>query len=119
MSVLESRKAKGHSAWTRPLLHGRFTGTLVFPEAKSADERIGFVASAATRGKLLQVVDVATPEHHIFWLEGSDQARDHVCDILAPFPLAVPLQSATADIVLVGCFPVGQMAQLHGLDDAV
>src|SRR6266567_5496554 len=118
MSVLESRKAKGHSAWTRPLLHGRFTGTLVFPEAKSANERIGFVASAATRGKLFQVVDVATAEHDILGLEGCDQARDHVRDILAPFLLAVPVQSATADIVLVGCFPVGKVAQLHGLDNA-
>src|SRR6266540_4393307 len=107
------------SSRTCPLGCGGSALICALPEAKSADERIGFVTFAATRRKLFQVVDVATAEHHVFGQEGRDQARDHVRDILAPFLLAVPLQSATADIVLVGCFPVGKMAKLHGLDDAV
>src|ERR1700694_590313 len=91
---------------TRPLGRGRFAVTCVFPETKSADERIGFVAFAATRRGLLQLVDVAASDHDVLWLEGGDQACDHVRDMSPPFLLAVPLQSATADIVLVGSFPV-------------
>src|SRR2546423_427785 len=89
------------------------------PEAKSTNERIGLVSLAATRRKLFQLVDVATSEHDVLGPEGGDQARDHIRDVMAPFLFAVTLQSATADIVLEGCFPVRKVAQLHGRDDAI
>ena len=37
----------------------------------------------------------------------------------APFLLAPLLQAALPDVILVGALPVGQVAQLHRLDDAV
>src|SRR5439155_10941557 len=36
-----------------------------------------------------------------------------------PFLLAQALQSTDAQIILVGCFPVSHVGQLHGHDDAV
>ena len=61
------------------------------PEAKSANERIGWVAFAATRRKLFQLVDVAIPENH--GLEGGDLDGDHavVCRVRRSKRLAVTL----------------------------
>src|ERR1700716_2758833 len=108
-------------AWlaVAPLGWRRFAVTSVMPEAKSTNERIGLVAFAATRWKPLQLADVATAQHHVLGLEGGDQARDHVRDIVAPFLFAVALESATADIILKGCFPVRKVAQIHRRDDAI
>src|SRR5207237_553521 len=91
---------------SHPLGWRRFAVTSVMPEAKSTNERIGLVSLAATRRKLFQLVDVATSEHDVLGPEGGDQARDHIRDVIAPFLFAVTLQSATADIVLEGCFSV-------------
>jgi hypothetical protein len=95
-----------------------FRAVRVCPETKPANERVGVVTFAATRRERTQFAGVGAPEHDLL-LEGGDQARDHVSDMSPPFLLTVSFQSATADIVLVGSFPVRKVTRFHGLDNAV
>lgn len=96
-----------------------FRAVRVCPATKPANERVGVVTFAATQRERTQFAGVAAPEHDLLGLEGGDQARDHVSDMSPPFLLTVSFQSATADIVLVGSFPVRKVTQFHGLDNAV
>src|SRR5256886_9155295 len=52
-------------------------------------------------------------------LQRSDQMRDDIEHVTAPFLLAVTLEPLPTHIVLIDAFLVRQVAELHGLDDAV
>ena len=72
--------------------------------------------NAAERGEL---PDVASADHSFVGLERGDEACHDICNVAAPFLLAVALQSGPTHIVLIGGLLVGQVAKLHGLHDAV
>src|ERR1700682_4636931 len=64
-------------------------------------------------------MNVASSEHHIVGLEGSNQALHNILDKTPPFCLAVLLQSPDPNVVLKGGFFVRQVSQLHRLDNSI
>jgi hypothetical protein len=70
-------------------------GRLVLPGAKAAEKRVCVVAYAASGGQLVEVLCIASAQHHVIGLERGDEMHDHVFDMLPPFLLAVSGQSFT------------------------
>src|SRR5262245_63700669 len=91
----------------------------VLPQPKTAAERVGVLACARMRRQRIEFLDVAAPNHRIVGFERGDEAGHDVGNVTAPFLLAMALQSGAAHVVLIGALLVGQMAELHGLYDAV
>lgn len=89
------------------------------PQAKSARERIGVVAGAATRRQFLEVFHVAAAQYHVIGLQRGDQTGDHVDDVFAPLLFAMLFQPGRTHVVLVGAFLEGQVGQLHRHENAV
>jgi hypothetical protein len=84
-------------------------GRLVLPGAKAAEKRVCVVAYAASGGQLVEVLYIASAQHHVIGLERGDEMHDHVFDMLPPFLLAVSGQPPQANVVLVGAIAIGQM----------
>src|SRR5271166_3795440 len=106
--------------WRRPFVMPLAPlGRLVLPGAKAAEKRVCVVAYAASGGQLVEVLYIASAEHHVIGLERGDEMYDHVFDMLPPFLLAVSGQPPQANVVLVGAFAIGQMPELHRFDDAI
>src|SRR5262249_6496082 len=89
------------------------------PQAKAATKGVGVVACTRMRRQRMELFDVAAPNRGSVGLERGDEAGHDVGNVTAPFLLAVALQSGAAHVVLIGALLVGQMAELHGLYDAV
>src|SRR6185312_11886477 len=69
--------------------------------------------------KLLQLPDVPSTQHDIVGLERCGQPGYHIRDVAPPLALSPLLEAALPDVLLVGALLVGQMPELHRLDDAV
>src|SRR5262249_11312107 len=91
---------------------------LLFPKPKSPEERVSVIAHAATRGQLCQLFGIASSKNHVVGFEGVSQSVDHVRNVALPFFLTVLFQSAHSDVILVSSFPIGEVAEFHGLDGA-
>src|ERR1700741_4194256 len=89
------------------------------PEPKSAAESVIVIAGAGMGRQRIQHFDVAAPDHGVVGLQRSDEMRDDIEYVTAPFLLAVTLEPVPTHIVLIDAFLVRQVAELHGLDDAV
>ena len=63
--------------------------------------------------------DISAPKNHVIGFEGSDQARNNISNIAPPFSLPMLLEAAYADIVLEDAILVREMAEFHGLDNAI
>src|SRR5262249_35232983 len=98
---------------------GRFAIARILPQTKAAEKRIGVVARSAARRQHLQLLDIASAQDHVVSFECRNKPGDNIAHCVAPLILAKSLQSANADVVLVSAPPVGQMAELHWLDDAI
>src|SRR5215469_5854188 len=98
---------------------GASPAPLLIPHAKAPAEGILVVAGTAMRRQHLELLDVAAADHGVVGLEGRDQALHDVGNVDAPLLLAMAFQSGLADVILVGVLSVGQMTELHGLDDAL
>src|ERR1700746_189174 len=64
-------------------------------------------------------MDVAATQDDVFRLERGDQTTDDVRDGLPPLRQPVLLEPAQSDRVLERSVAVRQVAQLHGLHDAI
>src|SRR5215510_7489896 len=80
---------------------------------------MGVVTHAAPWRDLAEFFGVAPAQHHIVGVEGRDQVRHPVFDMLLPFLPSEPFESPLAHIVLVRALSVWLVAQLHGRHDAV
>src|SRR6476659_4808090 len=98
---------------------GRLPRRGVLPQAKPTHKGVRVVAGPRARGKLLQLLDVPSTQHDIVGLESCDQPGYHIRDIAPPLLLSSLLEAALPDVLLVGALLVGQVPELHRLDDAV
>src|SRR5215471_18141461 len=110
MRNLSNRSCKPRYLWRRPSLH---------PKSKAPDECISVVARTTTLGHFLEFLDIATAENDVLGLEGCAQPLNNVDDVFPPFVLAVLLQTAKADVVLVRSLAIRKMAKLHRLQESV
>ena len=102
--------------------HFRGRGRLILPllpQAKASERCVRIVPGPATRRQRVQLVNIAAPENDVLGLERRHQTTDHVLDIALPSSEPVLLQCVQPDVLLEGSRPVGQVAQLHRLHDAV
>src|SRR5450759_2358221 len=89
----------------------------IAPQAKAAGERLRVVADADARRQLAQEFRIAATDDDLFHLERGLEPQHHVAHGAAPLLLAEPLQSALANVLLVGAvFLVRQMGELHRLE---
>jgi len=63
---------------------------------------VGVAARPTARRELLELLDIASSEHHIIRFQGGYQPRDYLSYEPPPLFLAVLLQAAFTDVVLVG-----------------
>src|SRR5262249_56303932 len=89
------------------------------PQPESASEGIVVVAGARTGGQRIELFDVASADDRIVGFERGNEACHDIGNVAAPLLLAVLLQPAPAHVVFEDAFLVGQLAELHGLDDTV
>ena len=69
------------------------------PHPKATGECVRVVSSSASLRQAQEVIDITSAQDDVIRLQGSDQARHNVGGILAPFFLAIPLETSDADIV--------------------
>ena len=68
-------------------------------------------------GGSIQLAHVAAAEHHVVGDHRRLQASRHVLDIVPPFPLTHPRQSAHPEVIFKGpSLAIGQMGQFQGPD---
>ena len=91
----------------------------MLPEFESSCKRIGVVSYPATRRDFLQLLNIASAQHHVVRFKSGDHASHHVLDVAPPLFLAVFFQSSEPDVALVRSLFVRQMTEFHGLDDAI
>src|SRR5262249_29010784 len=106
------------SRWFRTPPGARESSVLP-PQPKSAAKGIVVISCASVRRQRLQLTDVASSEHRVFWFKRRDESGDDVGNITPTFLLAAAVQSGFADIVLVSALLVGQVTELHRLHDAI
>ena len=87
------------------------------PEA--SEKSIGVVTDAAFRRQLLDEPCIAAAEDDIFRLQGGDEVRHDIRDVLPPFVLAQAVETPLADVVFKRGFFIRQVSEFHRLDDAV
>ena len=91
----------------------------MLPEFESSCKRIGVVSYPATRGDLLQLLNIAPAQNYVVRFKSGDQTSHHVFDIAPPLFLAAFFQSSESDVGLVRSLLVRQMTEFHRLDDAI
>src|SRR5665213_3115502 len=91
-----------------------------FPKPEAAGERVSVGATAGTRRKILELLDVAAAQDDILGLQGEFKKLRDLEDLAPPPLLAEPLETAPAEVVLVGLsLLIREMRQFQGLKDAV
>src|SRR4051794_3327520 len=88
------------------------------PKPEPPKERIVVVAKADVRRQLTEKAGVAAAEDHVVRLERCDECCNRLVHELAPALLAVSLEAARADVLLVGLLPERQVPELHRFHDA-
>ena len=91
----------------------------MLPEFESSCKRIGVVSYPATWRDFLQLLNIASAQHHVVRFKSGDHASHHVLDVAPPLFLAVFFQSSESDVALVRSLFVRQMTEFHGFDDAI
>src|ERR1700692_2943633 len=89
------------------------------PHAESADKGIVVVAGPASFRQRLQVDYVSAADDHIVGFSRRDQSFDHILDEFPPALFADAVEAPVADVIFECALLVGQMAELHRLDNAV
>src|SRR5215469_8480781 len=86
---------------------------------EASDKGVPIVAFSTMRRQFLQFFYTAATENNVVRLQSFGEPRDDIQDVLAPLFLSSLLQTAEPDVVLIGGFFVGQMAEFHGFHYAV
>src|SRR5215471_307026 len=91
----------------------------LFPQSKTANERVGVISGAAAFGQLLQFLGVPATDHDIVNMHLGQEVTDDLVNMSPPFLLSQPSQRASADILLVCTFFVRKVRDLSRFGHAI